>query len=249
MKYIFLGCVCFVLVHCTERATFAESSILDSCFVSYNEKRELEKTIEEYEKIADTDNPDPIIMAGLGCIKYQSGAVEESKIWLDKSFVAADSNSRVKSLSASALSLIYIKTGERDKVIKLLSSARKHPMGRKMLVIYYVDFYRESGFPEPLKQAIDYETQRQKTDEEKATPGTRLQLEMMQYIYKLELQCNQSVSDESVSASSTSVVSSASATVGECAGNNLQEEKDRLFNVVYGTLESILKKEHPHHQE
>ncbi len=191
--------------------------------MSYKNPSELGNALEEMNQtISATEQPSTSTITVVGCLNYQLGNYSLAETWLKRSFKESKEE-KTKSIAASALSLIYLKEFSKQKITKTYqASAEKHYLGRWMLVLYYLDFYKETGFNDYLSSAIS--TMELKHQQEGGgTSATLRFLEHMKLIITMEETCNNNPTHEL------------------CAEENIEDEKLYLFSTARGFLLMLLK--------
>lgn len=193
----------------------------DSCFMNYSKTSELETQLKTLSESIDLENPNPPIMAVVGCLNYQMKNHELAKQWLKKAFSIAGEDDNAKSTAAAALGLIYLKGQEHQQITPYITSAQKNRLGRWMLVLYYIDFYRKYDNTEYLGSAIRY--MRDKHQKEGETPATKRLLSQMIMTHSMDKICKETPGSEL------------------CKSSDLEGEKRYLFSTAWGFLSMLLK--------
>ena len=229
IKLFFLLSFLFLLMNCSrvsEEPSFEDVGIggienADACFVLYADKTELTNYLKEMDKrLNASEQPEGTIMNIVGCINYQSGNYSLAEKWLSQSFRESVDSS--KNTAAYALGLIYLKQSEKDKIEQShLDAAKETRFGRWMVILYYIESYRESKNKEFIMSAIkQLEEKHQKEGETKATKRF---LKHLQVITSMEEACGNG------SESST------------CSMSDLRGERTYLISTVHGLLSMFLK--------
>lgn len=224
MKDIFFLFILFVFTSCSTQ-TRLSSIDFDACFMSYKDSSELGNALEEMNQtISATENPSTSTITVVGCLNYQLGNYGLAETWLQRAF-AESKEDKTKSIAASALSLIYLKEFSKQKITKpYLASAEKHYLGRWMLILYYLDLYKETGVSDYLLSAIStIELKHQQ--EGGGTSATERFQNHMKLINAMEETCGSHSAPES----------------DLCSEENLDDEKLYLFSTARGFLLMLLK--------
>ena len=233
----------------------------DSCFMQYDKPDELKAQLTQLKESVDMEEPNSPVMAVIGCLHYQLKQPAVAKQWLKKSFAAAKENSSAKQTAASALGLIHLKEQEHQKITPYIMSAKEHYLGRWMLVLYYIDFYRKYDNSEYLESAIKY--MQAKHQQEGETSATRRLLQQMNLIYSMEQLCRQAQGPDGISLTKQPLLPTAQKTAAAngqankpggqinnnklddspaaCSRPQLNEEKRYLFSTAWGFVSMLLK--------
>ncbi len=220
-KYLFILPIVLLLFSSCGEQMVLPSVEFDSCFMNYNKLPELEDQLNKLSASIDLENPNASAMAVVGCLHYQMNQHELAKKWLKKAYSTAGEDDNAKNTAAAALGLIHIKNQEHQSILPYITSAQKNHLGRWMLVLYYVDFYRKYDNTEYLGSAIRY--MRDKHQKEGETPATRRLLSQMLQIHSMEKICKDTPGNEL------------------CNISDLEEEKRYLFSTTWGFLSMLLK--------
>ena len=209
-----------LLNSCGSQAVFP-SVEFDSCFMNYTNISELETKLKTLSDSIDLENPNPPVMTVVGCLHYQMNQTDLAKQWLKKAFDIAKENSSAKNTAAAALGLIHLKNQEHQLITPYIMAAKNNHLGRWMLVMYYIDFYRKYNNTEYLGSAIKYIQEKHET--EGITPATERFLNQMKLIQSIENICKDTPDSET------------------CQLATLNEEKRYLFSTAWGFLSMLLK--------
>ena len=241
--FLFLSAF-FIFVSCGDLSSRVDSINLDSCFLNWDNPAELEEELKQ----ASEKPHEPAFMVVRGCLSYQSGHYSVAEEWLKRAFQESQEDAEEKALAASALSLIYLKERQKDKIKAYTQYVSQHSIGRWMLILYHIDNYRETGQSQHLQKAI---AQVQfKHNAEVPTSATIRLLQHMLTIKEMEDLCgiNGTADDSSKKATSNLASSTnqeekpASAPSSTaCANVDLEDEKQYLFSTAYGFLSMLVK--------
>ena len=196
---------------------------LDACFLSYESPDELKKALDEASEVLESDNPSISFMAVAGCLNYQLGNYTQAEEWLQRAFTESEEDS-TKNLAASALGLIYLHENQQEKIEPYIEAVDKNALGRWLLVLYYLEFYRETNQKDYLSSAIT--KMEEKHEVEGKTSATDRFLSHMRLISQMEAQCRREEEPENSS----------------CLQTELEDEKLYLFSTANGFLSMLLKK-------
>ncbi len=190
--------------------------------MSYKNPAELDKALQEMtQTIESTEKPSTSTITVVGCLNYQLGNQNVAETWLKRAFKESKEDN-TKSIAGSALSLIYLKESNKQKITEAYrASAEGHYLGRWMLVLYYLDLYKETGFGDHLVSAI--KMMELKHQQEGATSATSRLLEHMKLIGIMTEVCDNTPESES------------------CSQEDLEDEKLYLFSTAHGFLLMLLK--------
>ena len=249
----------FILVSCGDTESRVDSLRLDSCFLNYESPAEL---TEELNRVSQKSQAPPFMIVQ-GCLHYQLGHYSLAEEWLKKAFQESAEDDETKDISASALSLIYLKEFQKQNIKPYIRYANRYSIGRWALILYHIDNYRETGLPQHLQKAI---TQVQaKNSVEVSTSATKRLLQHMLLIKEMEDLCGSyAESTSSVAEGETKLnqqppagTADSSAPVGDGAGNpnggdgamgnevcervDLEDEKQYLFSTAQGFLSMLVK--------
>ena len=210
----------FVLVSCSSQTTLSSINF-DACFKNYKDPAELTKSLNELNEVLDSDNPGTPFMTVAGCLNYQLGNNSVSEQWLTRAFQQA-TDKKTKNIAASALGLIYLREMQTDKIVKdYTDSAKQHPLGRWMMVLYNLAYYRDTGHGQYLLSAI--REMESKHEVEGETTATVRFLDHMRLIGQMEEICGVPENPN-------------------CSLADLDGEKRYLFSTSDGFLSMLLKR-------
>ena len=201
------------------------SIIFDSCFADYEDKQELTEKIEQLSQSIIEEQPNYPIIAIVGCMNYQLGKREESEQFLSQVFHEAE-DVKTKGMAAAALGLIYLKERRHSEIKPYIEAASGHHLGRWMIVLYYIDYYRETDNLEYLQNAAQY--MEKKNNSEGATDASERFLKRIQDVHEIAENCSTLDTDTSNPS---------------CRKVDFREEKVSLFAHVNGFLTMLLKNE------
>ena len=244
----------FILVSCGGNVDSNVDSIaLESCFLNYQDPAELT------EKLTQVSTKSHIYFTAVqGCLNYQLGHYSLAEELLKKAFQDSPEGDGTKDLSASILSLIYLKEFQKQNIKAYIRYASRHRTGRWVIALYHIDNYRETGLPQHLQKAI---SQIQvKHHVEGQTSATDRLLQHMLLIKNMEDQCgrvakgggpaptaraeapatNQDAEAKPTEGSTAGVSTQAQSST--CQRADLEEEKLYLFSTTYGFLDMLVKK-------
>ncbi len=194
----------------------------DSCFMNYKNRSLLQNQLKELTSSITLDVPNPPMMAVIGCINYQLNNLPKAEHWLKRAYNISKTDDQTRSISAGALGLIYLKQQTHQHITPYLVAARGHHLGRWMLILYYIDYYRKYNNAEYLLSAIKYIEEKHK--EEGDTSATRRLLGQMQLIYSMDQICKTEPNSP------------------QCLTQDLVEEQRYLFSTAWGFLSMLLKR-------
>ena len=151
------------LINCGDSSNFTYSEVenFEACFIKYNTEEELANQLNKLQPQLEAEKPVPYYMVLAGCFNYQLGNLPLAELLLKRAIEEpVESSSEyskytVKGTAASALGLIYIRKGEKEKINPYIKYTTNHSLGRWMLTFYYLEHYRESGHTEHLISAIN----------------------------------------------------------------------------------------------
>ena len=189
--------------------------------MSYTDQSEIEEALNNLNETFNVEKPSTSFMTVIGCLNYQLGKYSESQQWLTRAFNESK-DQKTKSVAAAALGLIYLKESEKKNIEPYIAAAKTHYLGQWMLVLYYLEHYRESNHKEYLLSAIKY--MEEKHTQEGTTTATERLLKHMKLISSMEDVCTND--PDSIS----------------CSIVDLGDEKRYLFSTAYGFLSMLLKK-------
>lgn len=199
--------------------------------MKYNEKEELTDRLNKLQPLLEAEEPVPYYMVLAGCFNYQLGNMSLAEIQLKRAIEQPSqsptsdySKYTVKGTAASALGLIYIREGQKDKINPYIKHAINHSLGRWMLTFYYLTHYRESGHTEHLISAINQ--MKNKIQAEGTSTLAENMLAQMNEVKKWEEECG-NVNPE--------------ADTSSCKLEALEGEKDTLEAMSFGLLHRYLK--------
>ena len=198
----------------------------DSCFADYADKQELNEKVGQLSESLIAEQPNYPVMAVVGCMHYQLGQRELSEQHLTQAFNESE-DEETKGMSAAALGLIHLKDREYSEVRPYIEAASKNHLGRWMIVLYYIDYYRDTNDLEYLRHAVDH--MKRKNKEEGATDASDRFLRQIQRVHRMAENC--------------STLDGTSATSDNCVKIDFREEKISLFAFTTGFLKMLLKEE------
>ena len=224
--FCFLLFCLFFLTFCGGSGSF-DSIELNDCFSNHFES-EIAKDLDNINQaIEKAEKPLFDYIALAGCYNYQLGNHVLADQLLNQAFNQSE-DKEAKNVAASALGLIYLKNSQKGKIKPYISTATQHYLGRWMLVLYYIEYYREIDNKGDLSSAIKaLET---KHEEDGATSATSRLLAHMQQINIMEEHCINNPEGDSCSL-------------------DLEDEKAYLFDTAFGTLYRLLREQHPQSEE
>ncbi len=211
-------------ISCGDQAIFP-SIEFDSCFADYTDKQELTERVDQLSQSIIEEQPNYPIIAIVGCMNYQLGKREEAEQFLNQVFYDAK-DVKTKGMAAAALGLIYLKERRHSEIKPYIEAASKHHLGRWMIVLHYIDYYRETDNLEHLQNAIQYMERKNKS--EGTTDASERFLERIQDVHKMAENCSSLDTD---------------ASNPSCRKVDFREEKISLFAHVNGFLTMLLKEE------
>lgn len=212
-------------VSCDKSHSLSSLIEFDSCFADYEDKQELAEDIDWLTDSLVEENPNYPVMAVVGCMNYQMGNKELSEQFLLR--VVQESNDvKAKSMAASALGLIYLKEDRQSEIKPYIKPASEHHLGLWMIVLYYIDSYRDQNNLESLQSATKY--MERKHANEGSTDASKRFLERIQDVHKMAGHCR-SMDDETPSPL--------------CRKSDFKEEELYLFALANGFLDILLKEE------
>ncbi len=185
--YLLVIGYCVAMLGACSHQTVLPSVDFGSCFMSYKKKSDLSQKLEQLKKSINLDDPNPSIMAVVGCMSYQMDQHEEANKWLKKAYDIAKDKNNAKHIAASALGLIYLKQQQITLIEPYTNAAKKHHLGRWMLILYHIFSYRTYKNAEHLHSAIKY--MKHKHVAEESTSATNRMLDQMKLIYSIEQAC------------------------------------------------------------
>ena len=197
---------------------------IGACFSNYSDISEVATKLETLSANLDENNPKPEIMAIMGCYNYQLGNYTQAEQLLKQAISVPKELTRpnVQGATAGALGLIYLKEMQKAKITKpYIELASNSWLGRWMLVLFYIEHYRVSGYADYLIKAV--EQMEAKHSEEGQTSATERLLTHIQVIITMEEICANDPESEL------------------CSMDDLKDEKLYLFNTAYGFLSMLLK--------
>lgn len=218
--FSFLLICLFFLISCSNRGERLTSITLNGCFSNKSQFRiatELEQLTQEIEEAV---NPSYDSMALAGCYSYQLGHHVLAEQWLNKAFSQSEKKD-VKNIAAAALGLIYLRERQMHKIKPYIATAKEGSLGRWMLILYHIDYYRVTGHREYLSSAI--KVLQVKHKEEGKTMATDRLLKHMQLIHNMDENCTNNPEADS------------------CSVPDLNDEKQYLFDTATGRLAYLLK--------
>ncbi len=230
------------LVSCDSAKSYVHSINFKNCFMDYAERAELTQALNEI----SAKSPSTSVMVAQGCLNYQSGHYSLAEEHLKKAFQESEEGSETKNLSASILSLIYLKERQKQSIKPYISSASQNDFGRWMLALYHIDNYRETGKVQDLQRAIA-QIQVKHNVEGETSASERL-LHHMLFIQEMEGLCGSSAEEEREANALTQVAldqgaSPAGSPSGQspCERADLEDEKRYLFSTAHGFLSMLVK--------
>ena len=228
--FLFLFLISTLIACGSVNTPFSEIENFEACFIKYNTEEELANKLNQLQPELEAEKPLPYYMVLAGCFNYQLGNAPLAELLLKRAIEEPVESSSdyskytVKGTAASALGLIYIRKGEKEKINPYIKHATNHSLGRWMLTFYYLEHYRESGHTEHLISAINQI--KNKIQAEGTSTLTELMLAEMSHVKKLEELCG-NVNPEADTAS--------------CEPMTLKGRKIYLESVSYGLLHRFLK--------
>lgn len=223
INLFFLLSFLFLLTSCGGSHSLISSiNNSDACFMSYNDKSELEKSLENLtEEIESKGSLSNTLVNITGCLNYQLGNYSVAEKWLTQSF--QESVGEAKNTAAYALGVIYLRQSKKDKIEQPhITAAKKNKFGRWMVILYHIDSYLKSQFKKEFLLFAIKEME-EKHQEGGSTRTTERFLEHLKLISKMEDAC------------SNGLKSSA------CNINSLGEERGYMFASATGFLLMLLK--------
>ena len=226
--YIQLFCLVISLlffVSCDKSHSLSSLVEFDACFADYENKQELAEGLEWLTDTLIEEQPNYPVMAVVGCMNYQMGNKELSEQFLIR--VIQESNGvKAKSMAASALGLIYLKENRQSEIEPYIKQASEHHLGLWMVVLYYIDSYRDRNNLESLQSAAKY--MERKHTNEGSTDASKRFLDRIQDVYEMAGHCH-SMDGEDPSRL--------------CRKSDFREEELYLFALANGFLDILLKEE------
>ena len=214
----------FFFISCEDQAVFPSISF-DSCFADYKDKQELNERVDQLSLSIIEEQPNYPIIAIVGCMNYQLGKREQSEQFLNQAFYDSE-DVKTKGMAAAALGLIYLKERRHSEIKPYIKAGSEHHLGRWMIVLYYIDYYRETDNLEYLQNAVQY--MEKKNNSEGATDASKRFLKRIQDVHKMAENCSTLDTD---------------ASNASCSKVDFREEKVSLFAHVNGFLTMLLKDE------
>lgn len=210
----------FFLTFCSSEVLHDSTIYLGSCFSEEPESVLTEKLGKLTKDIEDLENPYEAI-AIAGCYNYQLGhPTVLAEKWLNEAF-NQEQNKQVRIVAAAALGFIYLKERQVSKIKPYIATAKQGSLGRWMLILYYIDLYRERDDITYLSSAI--KTLEAEHQEEGITSDTERLMELMRSIHGQDKNCSDNPEGES------------------CILANLSSDKRFLFRIAVGHLAFYLK--------
>ena len=210
-------------VSCDQSYSLSSLIEFDACFSDYEDKQELAEKLEWLTDSLVEEQPNYPVMAVVGCMNYQMGSKELSEQFLIR--VIQESNDvKAKNMAASALGLIYLKEGRQSEIKSYIKPASEHHLGLWMVVLYYIDSYREQSNLESLQNAVKY-MERKHTNEGSTDASERF-LERIQDVQQMAGHCQDNETPSSL-----------------CRKSDFREERLYLFALANGFLDILLKEE------
>ena len=174
------------------------------------------------QRIEEVENTNYESIAIAGCYNYQLGNHALAEKWLNNAF-NQNKNKEVKNIAAAALGLIYLREREASKIKpSYISAAAQASLGRWMVILYYIDYYRETGRGEYLSFAI--KALQAAHEKDGITPTSNHLLTHIQLIRTMDESCTINPDGDS------------------CSVPDLNEQKNLLFVTAFGQLSFLLKK-------
>ena len=195
--------------------------------MDYANKQELADRLDRLTKSFREESPNYPVISVAGCLNYQLGRKAKAEELLTKAYEEAGEDLKTRGVSASALGLIHLKNFQREKAKPFLKASQDYHLGRWMIVLYYIDFYRETQDPEHLQMAIQY--MESKNTEEGGTSATTRFVEQMNRVLALGAQCPPPGED------GQPVLAPA------CKKADFKDEKQYLFSTAHGFLSKLMK--------
>lgn len=223
IKYVFFCVLLGVFTGCSNKVSLS-SVDFEACFMNYKEISEIQNTLEQLDNTfkvqpeTTTDKQITFLKPIIGCLNYQLGRYKEAEQWLLEGIETKDPE--INSMASSALGLIYLKQLEIQKIEPLIPSAKNYYLGRWMVVLYYLELYRNTHDKIYLQKSLIQLEDKHKI--EGTTTATNRLLAHIKIIYSMELSC----------------VNKGNA---KCSLDNLLDEKIYLFSTAYGFLSMLLK--------
>ena len=231
-------CLSFLLfVSCGGPAeSYVHTINFNNCFMDYESATELNQALNKINAQA----PSTSVMIAQACLNYQSGHYSLAEEYLKRAFQESTEGSETKNLSASILSLIYLKERQKQNIKPYINSAGQHDFGRWMLTLYHIDNYRETGKVQDLQKAIA-QVQIKHNVEGETSASERL-LRHMLLIQEMEGLCGSSAEEKrEADLTGEKPIAAVPAVQNPCERADLEDEKRYLFSTAHGFLSMLVK--------
>lgn len=228
--FLFLFLISTLISCGDDNFTYSEVENFEACFIKYNTEEELANELNKLQPQLEAEKTLPYYIVLAGCFNYQLGNSAKAELLLKRAIEepiespSDYSKYTVKGTAASALGLIYIRKGEKEKINPYIKHATNHSLGRWMLTFYYLAHYRDSSHTEHLISAINQ--MKNKIQAEGASTLAEDMLAQMNEVKKLEELCG-NVNPE--------------ADTSSCLPEKLEAKKIVLESMSYGLLHRFLK--------